>query len=680
MQQTQCLVQNIDQHLQSGLLLSSILTVKSCLSQFNIPVAVAVPQEVIYLLNGNAQLILFKIISNLSNQGIQLGKHPLISDGQLIHSGQFVPCVLTQIHKNIAAGIPQLIGKVTHCFAALYVETHVVTGGIASNHIHTQRIAAVLFNHFQRINAIAKTLGHLSALIITHQAVNQHGVEGCLTGMLTAGEDHSGNPEENDIVAGNQDICGIEVVQILGLFGPAKGLKGPQSRAEPGIQHIGVTLNVSASALFALAGILTGDGYMTTLCAGPGGNLMTPPKLTGNTPIADIFHPVGVGLAETLGNELCLALIYNTQRFFGKGFHLHKPLGGDDWLNIIMAAVAGANIVRVILNLNKVSLRFQIGYNSLTGLIAIHTLILSAILVHNSVVIQHADHFQIMAQTNLEVVGVVGRCHFHAAGAEFHLSVVISNNGNFLIHKRENHLFAYDSGIALIVGVDANATVTQHRFRTGSGNDHFTAAVSQGIANMPQMPGLIHILYFSIRQSSYAVRTPVDNTASLINESLFIQGYKHLANGIGTALVHSKSGSVPVAGRAQLLLLFHNTVAVLMLPVPYLLQELLTSQIVASQAILTQFFLNFDLRCNTCMVYTGEPQGVVALHTLKTNQRILQRCIHSVTHMKLSGYIGRGHNNGEGLGISGLIRLKMTVLLPHFINFVFHLLGLINLG
>ena len=71
--------------------------------------------------------------------------------------------------------------------------------------------------------------------------MDQHGVKRCLAGVGQAGEDHAGNPEADDIITGHQRVGGVEVVVILGvLIRPAQGAERPQSRAEPGIQGIGV--------------------------------------------------------------------------------------------------------------------------------------------------------------------------------------------------------------------------------------------------------------------------------------------------------------------------------------------------------------------------------------------------------------------------------------------------------
>ena len=105
--------------------------------------------------------------------------------------------------------------------------------------------------------------------------MNQHGVERGLAHMLATGEDHTGNPEEDNVIAGNQHIGGIELLQILGIFRPAQGLKRPQSGTEPGIQNIGITLNIGTAALLTSACILTGNRNVTAIGTSPCGNLMS---------------------------------------------------------------------------------------------------------------------------------------------------------------------------------------------------------------------------------------------------------------------------------------------------------------------------------------------------------------------------------------------------------------------
>jgi hypothetical protein len=50
--------------------------------------------------------------------------------------------------------------------------------------------------------------------------------------------DHPGDPEENDVEAGDQHIGWVEGFQIRGVLRPAEGGERPQRRREPGIEYI----------------------------------------------------------------------------------------------------------------------------------------------------------------------------------------------------------------------------------------------------------------------------------------------------------------------------------------------------------------------------------------------------------------------------------------------------------
>ena len=79
------------------------------------------------------------------------------------------------------------------------------------------------------------------------------------------------------------------------------------------------------------------------------------------------------------------------------------------------------------------------------------------------------------------------------------------------------------------------------------------------------------------------------------------------------------------------------------------------------------------------MVNAGNPQCVVALHSLEANQGILHGCVHGVTHVQLTGDIGRGHDDGEGLLVLIPLCMEVAALLPHIIDAGFHILRFIDL-
>ena len=173
-----------------------------------------------------AQLTLH-VLGGLPDGPVQLREDPAVGDLELIPGGQLV-LLFREVHHHVAAGVPELVGEIAHGLAALHVEAHIVAGAVAGDHVHAQGVGTIAVDHFQRINAVAQRLGHLAALVVAHQTVDQDRMEGRLSGVLVGGENHPGNPERNNVVAGDQHVSGIEVIQVRGLIGPAQNLKGPE--------------------------------------------------------------------------------------------------------------------------------------------------------------------------------------------------------------------------------------------------------------------------------------------------------------------------------------------------------------------------------------------------------------------------------------------------------------------
>ncbi len=63
---------------------------------------------------------------------------------------------------------------------------------------------------------------------ITHQSVNVDLPERDFTGELEPHHDHAGDPEKDDVEAGNQYAGRVERFQCSGVFGPAQGAEGPE--------------------------------------------------------------------------------------------------------------------------------------------------------------------------------------------------------------------------------------------------------------------------------------------------------------------------------------------------------------------------------------------------------------------------------------------------------------------
>ena len=115
------------------------------------------------------------------------------------------------------------------------------------------------------------------------------------------------------------------------------------NEATKGVAHVGLQTGVpvifgilttdSIEQAVERAGTKAGnkgfDAMTTAIIAVPGGNLVAPPKLAGNAPIMDVFHPIDISLGEALGYELNGSVLHHADGLLGQGRHLHEPLGGD---------------------------------------------------------------------------------------------------------------------------------------------------------------------------------------------------------------------------------------------------------------------------------------------------------------------------------------------------------------
>ena len=80
---------------------------------------------------------------------------------------------------------------------------------------------------------------------------------------------------------------------------------------------------------------------------------MTPPQLTGDTPVVYIFHPAQVGLEKRSGTNLVLPSFTTSIAGLASGAILTNHCAGVIGSTVVAAAVAGAYVVLVVLNLDQ---------------------------------------------------------------------------------------------------------------------------------------------------------------------------------------------------------------------------------------------------------------------------------------------------------------------------------------
>ena len=455
MQQLEGVAHHIHQYL-TGRLGSIPARLQTGLGQLDIPVAENIPDKVIDLLYRDTQLKLFQIVGGFPHQSIILAQQPFILNGKGVRQ-RYLHLLVGQVHQDKAGGVPQLVGKVAAGPNLGVGIPHIVSGAVSGGKGQTQGVGAKLVNDFQRVHTVTQGFGHLASLLIPHQAMNQHRIKGGLSHMLHTGEDHSGHPEEDDVITGHQSAGGIEMLQLRGFIRPSQRGERPESGGEPGIQRIGVLLHTAAAAFRTGMHRLLGDHRLPTIGAVVGGNPMAPPQLTGDTPVFDVVHPVKVDLLKPLGDKLGFAFPHHRVGGSSQRRHLHKPLFGDHRLDGGVAAVAGAYLMGQRFHRFQCAAGFQICQNGFSGLHGGHPSVFAAVqnlrfirsglsagkqfigsrfvrrTGHMAVVGEYPHAGQVVAFAHFIVVGVMGRGDLNHTGTLFHIGMFVADDGNLFV-------------------------------------------------------------------------------------------------------------------------------------------------------------------------------------------------------------------------------------------------------
>ena len=183
------------------------------------------------------------------------------------------------VHQHEAARVPELVAEVAVALAALGVEVDVASqarqraegeahrvGAEAGDAVRElggrvlpdlrrglrpaqpgralleQRLEGDAVDQVDRVEHVALGLAHPLSVRVAHQTVDVDVAEGHLAGELQRHHDHPGDPEEDDVVAGDEHARWQEQLQLLRLLRPAERGEGHQRRRVPGVEDVGVAM------------------------------------------------------------------------------------------------------------------------------------------------------------------------------------------------------------------------------------------------------------------------------------------------------------------------------------------------------------------------------------------------------------------------------------------------------
>ena len=162
---------------------------------------------------------------------------------------------------------------------------------------------------------------------------------------------------------------------------------------------------------------------------------MAPPQLARDAPVADVVHPLEVGLGPILGDELDAAGFDHRDGFFGERLGAHEPLRGDERLDHRLAAVALADGERVRLDLFEQAEALEVFDHAAACFEAVETGVGTGFGGHSAVLVDDLDARQVVTLAGFEIVGIVGGSDFDGAGAELGVGEIVEDHGDLAIHQ-----------------------------------------------------------------------------------------------------------------------------------------------------------------------------------------------------------------------------------------------------
>ena len=242
-----------------------------------------------------------------------------------------------------------------------------------------QCIRAEAVDPVERIDAVAPRLGHLLAELIANQSVQEDISERNLWALLSCGDGvvgsdvgaehhHPGDPEEQNVVAGDEYAGRVELLQFGSGLRPAHRREGPQAGREPGVEDVGVLLPPLGW------GLPRSQAHRLAVGAVPDRNSVAPPQLTRDAPIVHVVDPGEPARLLTLGMNDGVAVANCVTGRLGQGVDLDPPLQRQTRLDRLTAALGVSDAVQVRALLGDHSALLGQGLTDLdTRLESVHT-------------------------------------------------------------------------------------------------------------------------------------------------------------------------------------------------------------------------------------------------------------------------------------------------------------------
>ncbi len=551
---------------------------------FEVAGAEVVPDEGVEQLGGGGELVVVEGGVDLIYKGVELAEHEVREGGEAVRGG-VSGWVAGAVMGAEAGGVPEFVAEVAAFFDLFFIEADVLALGGDAHEAEAQAVRAVFDDEVEGIGGVAERFGEFAALGVADEAGEVNVTEGDVAGDVVgarglefeSSNDHACDPEEDDVGAGDEGGGRVEFCARRLVHGGV----GPEPGGGPGVKAVGVLLPIRAWGVELAAGFAV---------AIPDGDAVAPDDLARETPVLDVFEPVGVNLFPAGGVEADEAVLHDAQgggdHFAAKHFFVvEEPLFGEAWLDGHLAALREADGVFVGFFFNEEALGREKFGSFFAGIEAVEAMEFWAVgAVDFAVRIEHINNGEVMAEADVEVGAVVCGCDFEDAGAEFKVNVFVGDDGDFCPREGTPDVFADEVGVARVARVDGDCGVAHKRLRAGGGDFDELAGVLYDLVTHGVEDALLRSgddLF--VGDGGEAGGAPVDHAFATVDVAAFVEFNKSLLHSAGVIRVHSEAFALPIAGAAEFFKLLDDDAAAVASPRPDEFKEVFAGDVVLGE-------------------------------------------------------------------------------------------------
>ena len=555
--------------------------------------------------------------------------------------------------KREARGVPDLRREGAVPRNACLAERQVAAGARKHGEREPHRVRAELVAHLERVDDVALRLRHLLALLVADEAVQDDVGEGRAAVEGRSRHDHPGDPEEQDIEPRDEDARRVEALEVRGLLRPAENRERHEPGREPGVEDVGVAHEVSRGARRARSRIARtrlrhGDMAVRTV---PGGNLVAPPELPRDAPVADIPHPLVVGLLPELGHEARLARVRRGDRPRCEGRCLHEPLERDERLDDRVAPLAARERDDVALFAAAAAFGVEVAQDLFPRLEAVEAGVRSARgRGHLSVEANHDDRLEPIPLSRFEVVRIVRGRDLQDTRAELPIHEGVRYHRDGAARERQLHTLSSEPRVPLVVGMHSERGVSEHRLRARRGDDELARRPFQRVRDRVEMTRALDVVDLEIRKHRGTARAPVHHPLGAVGETFVVERREDVPHRLRARLVERVVDAREIARRAETPDLVQDVAAPRPGPFAAEREEGFASDVMAAlPGALLEIPLDDHLRRDAGVVDAGHPEHRAALHPPPAAEHVFERAPESVPDVEPAGDVGRRDDDREGL-------------------------------